>query len=116
MRARSTALPIGRAASLCAVARLGATLLFALTIVWAASPAHAQTVAPPGAASCSGCHVRAGTLSVIVPLFGRPPDDIVVAMRAFRSGERPATVMDRLAKGFTEEETRAIATFVSSKP
>jgi cytochrome subunit of sulfide dehydrogenase len=110
MRVRSTALPTGRAANFCVVACVGAAFLFA------ASPAGAQAAPPPGAASCSGCHVRAGTLSVMVPLFGRQPDEIVAAMRAFRSGERPATVMDRLAKGFTEEETRAIATFVSSQP
>jgi cytochrome c553 len=30
-------------------------------------------------------------------------------MQAFRSGARPATVMDRIAKGFTEDEVRAIA-------
>jgi cytochrome subunit of sulfide dehydrogenase len=88
-----------------------ATLLVAV----AASPAYGQTQAPPGGASCSGCHVRARALSVIVPLSGRTPDEIVAAMKAFRSGERPATVMDRLAKGFTDEETRAIATFVSKQ-
>lgn len=27
----------------------------------------------------------------------------------FRTGERAATVMDRIAKGFTDEEIRAIA-------
>jgi cytochrome subunit of sulfide dehydrogenase len=40
----------------------------------------------------------------------------VAAMQAFRSGQRPATVMDRIAKGFTDEETRAIAAWVSRQP
>ena len=31
------------------------------------------------------------------------------AMLAFRSGQRPATVMDRIAKGFTDDEIKAIA-------
>ena len=35
--------------------------------------------------------------------------DIVAAMTAFRSGEREATVMDRIAKGYSDEEIRAIA-------
>jgi cytochrome c553 len=33
-------------------------------------------------------------------------------MRAFREGTRPATLMDRLAKGFSEAETQAIATWI----
>ena len=41
-----------------------------------------------------------------------PPAEIVAAMQAFRTGERPATVMDRIAKGFTDEETRAIAAWL----
>ena len=35
-------------------------------------------------------------------------------MQAFRAGERPATVMDRIAKGFTDEETRAIAAWLAA--
>jgi sulfide dehydrogenase cytochrome subunit len=37
-------------------------------------------------------------------------------MQAFRTGEREATVTDRIAKGFTDEEARAIAVWVSRKP
>jgi cytochrome c553 len=36
-------------------------------------------------------------------------------MQAFRTGARPATVMDRIAKGFSDEETRAIATWLGQK-
>jgi len=36
-------------------------------------------------------------------------------MQAFRTGQREATVMDRIAKGFTDEETRAIAAWVSQQ-
>jgi cytochrome c553 len=49
----------------------------------------------------------------LAPLRGQAPEDIVAAMQAFRSGQQPATVMDRIAKGFTDEETRAIAAWVS---
>jgi cytochrome c553 len=34
---------------------------------------------------------------------------MVAAMQAYRSGQRPATVMDRIAKGFSDDEIRAIA-------
>src|SRR5215211_2170562 len=72
----------------------------------AAAPAGARSVAPSGATSCSGCH---GPAATVTRLRGRAPEEIVAAMQAFRTGERPATVMDRIAKGFTDEETRAIA-------
>jgi len=37
------------------------------------------------------------------------------AMRAFRTGERAATVMDRIAKGFSEAETAAIAAWYAEQ-
>ena len=37
-------------------------------------------------------------------------------MVAFRSGARPATVMDRIAKGFSEPEAAAIATWFATQP
>jgi sulfide dehydrogenase cytochrome subunit len=32
-------------------------------------------------------------------------------MKAFKSGERPATLMDRIAKGYTDEEIEAMAKY-----
>jgi sulfide dehydrogenase cytochrome subunit len=53
----------------------------------------------------------------VPPLVGRPAGEIVAAMRDFRAGQRPATVMDRIAKGFTEDETAAIAEwYAGQKP
>ena len=71
---------------------------------------------PPGASSCSGCHATARERAAIPPVAGRPAAEIAESMRAFRTGERPATVMDRIAKGFSEEETRAIAVWLSERP
>ena len=66
--------------------------------------------APPGASSCSGCHPVSRTVDTPVHrLIGANPAEIVAAMQGFRSGARPATVMDRIAKGFTDEEIKAIA-------
>jgi sulfide dehydrogenase cytochrome subunit len=68
---------------------------------------------PPGAASCSGCHaVRSGVQSPVPPLNGRNAAEIVGAMAEFRSGARPSTVMDRIAKGFSPEETQAVAAWL----
>jgi cytochrome c553 len=45
----------------------------------------------------------------VPPLVGRHAADIVAQMLAFKSGQKPATVMDRIAKGFTDAEIEAIA-------
>ena len=78
----------------------------------------AQAVeAPPGAMACSGCHPgSAGVETPATRLIGMKSDDILAAMAAYRSGARPATVMDRIAKGFTEPEAAAIANWYATQP
>jgi sulfide dehydrogenase cytochrome subunit len=72
--------------------------------------AAAASIPPPGAASCTGCHAASAKIETNVPrIAGRGAAEIVAAMKAFRSGQKPATVMDRIAKGFTEAEVGAIA-------
>jgi sulfide dehydrogenase cytochrome subunit len=67
-------------------------------------------VPPPGAAACSGCHAASAAVATAVPrLTGRAPAELVAAMQAFKTGAKPATVMDRIAKGFSDEELKAIA-------
>jgi sulfide dehydrogenase cytochrome subunit len=81
----------------------------------AAAPARAAD-APPGASSCSGCHAAKTTVETPVPrLEGRDAAEIVAQMEAFRSGQKQATVMDRLAKGFSEAEIRAIAAWYGAQ-
>ena len=72
--------------------------------------------APAGAMSCSGCHPAHANVDTPVPrLAGQDPAAIVAAMQAFRSGGRPATVMDRIAKGFSDDEIRAIASWLAAQ-
>jgi cytochrome c553 len=89
----------------------------ALLLAFAAAAVQAEpAAAPPGAASCVGCHGAAGRPGGgAIPSFaGWPAEEIAEAMRAYRTGERPATVMDRIARGFTEAESRAIAAWVAA--
>ena len=66
--------------------------------------------APSGAASCSGCHASDTRVETPVPpLVGRPAADITSQMIAFKAGRRPGTIMDRIAKGYSDDEIRAIA-------
>lgn len=66
---------------------------------------------PPGAASCTGCHAQGAGIGV---LQGRPADDIVAQMEAFRSGARPATLMNRIVRGFSPDEVKALATWFAA--
>ncbi|GJD47668.1 Cytochrome subunit of sulfide dehydrogenase [Methylobacterium crusticola] len=47
-------------------------------------------------------------------LAGRSAEEVAGALAAFRSGARPATVMTRIAKGFSEDESRAIADYLAA--
>jgi cytochrome c553 len=49
-------------------------------------------------------------------LAGQDAGVIIAAMQLFRSGQRPATVMDRIAKGFSDEEVKAIAIWFATQP
>jgi cytochrome c553 len=93
-------------------AAVAAAWLFALV-----GGAGAASPAPPsGAAACSGCHATNPKVETRVPrIAGRKPADIVAAMQAFRTGQKPATVMDRIAKGFSDEEMGAIADWLGAQ-
>jgi cytochrome subunit of sulfide dehydrogenase len=91
-------------------AGLPAPVLLAALV--ASAPAWADT--PPGAASCSGCHGPAALGTAIPSLEGRAAADIVAQMQAFRTSQRRATVMGRIAKGFSEDETHAIAEWLAN--
>jgi len=76
----------------------------------------ASSQAPAGAAACSDCHPTSDQAGIPVPrLVGRNPADIVAAMQGFRSGQRQGTIMDRIAKGFSDEEIRAIADWLGAQ-
>jgi sulfide dehydrogenase cytochrome subunit len=72
--------------------------------------------APPGALSCSGCHSPNATDTSTPPrLVGRDPEKTVAALQEFRSGQRAATIMDRVVKGFSPEEIQAIAAWYGAQ-
>jgi sulfide dehydrogenase cytochrome subunit len=86
----------------------GAVLLAALLLTAAGDP-------PPGATSCSGCHAAPGAASGFMPIYGRDAGALDAAMLAFRSSERPSTVMGRIMKGFSTDEIHAISVWVAAQ-
>jgi cytochrome c553 len=81
-----------------------------------ATAVAASAESPVGAASCSGCHpAKPGVESAVPRLTGRNPEGVVAQMQAFRSGQRAATVMDRIAKGYSDAEVEAIAVWYAAQ-
>jgi sulfide dehydrogenase cytochrome subunit len=91
----------------------GCLLCFALATQASAQGASALLIAPAGATSCSGCHGASG--SALPPLVNLTAAQIEDAMTAFSSGAREATLMNRIAKGFSADETRAIAQWIAAQ-
>jgi cytochrome c553 len=88
----------------------------ALGLASIAAVAIASAEPPAGAAACSGCHPSSARVASPVPrLAGRDRAEIVKALQDFRSGARAATVMDRIAKGFTDAEIQAIAAWYAEQ-
>lgn len=59
------------------------------------------------AAGCTGCHASDW-------LSGR--EALFATLLDFKSGRRPATVMQQLSRGYDDEQLRAIADHFSSRP
>jgi sulfide dehydrogenase cytochrome subunit len=77
--------------------------------------------APPTAEmisfSCAGCHgTGGGSAGLTMPsLASQSKTAIVDAMKKFKSGERPSTVMGRIAKGYTDADFNLMAEYFSSQ-
>lgn len=64
------------------------------------------------AAACANCHGPEGRSPGSIPsIAGRPESVLLEQLHAFQSDNPPAntTIMDRLAKGFNDEELTALA-------
>lgn len=94
------------------VSRKGAIMriLLLIGLCLGATGVSAQDV-PVGATTCSGCHGAGSAL----PLDGWTADDIRTAMADYKNGTGPATLMPRLAAGFSDEEIAAIALWIAKE-
>ena len=67
--------------------------------------------------TCAGCHGTNG--SSVGPasptIAGISHDYFIETMEAYKKGERPSTIMTRIAKGYTDEEINLMAGFFSKQ-
>lgn len=69
-------------------------------------------------ASCAACHGTNGQPtkgSLVGALSGRSKTDFVQVMTQYKSGQRPATVMHQIAKGYSDAEIAAMADHFSKQ-
>ncbi len=78
------------------------------------SPAGVRALA----ANCAACHGTNGkpaSGSTLAGLAGKPSGELLTAMTQFKEGKKPATLMHQLAKGYTDEELKALAEYFSKQ-
>ena len=89
-----------------------AALLAAGASAWAQSPNQARGLA----ATCFTCHGNEGRSVGGIPpsLAGQDRNYLLQAMKDFKEGKRPATIMHQHAKGYTDQQLEAIATYFAN--
>ncbi len=95
------------------------SVLFASSIF--VNVAHATTIidrATMLANTCAGCHGTNGiSQGPLTPsIAGLPKSYLSESMHDFASGKRASTVMQRIAKGYTEADIQALSEYFSKLP
>ncbi len=91
--------------------------LFAGALTFSATALAAPPTAEMMSFACAGCHgTNGGSAGMSMPsLASQSKTAIVDAMKKFKSGERPSTVMGRLAKGYSDADFDAMGNFFSKQ-
>jgi len=92
--------------------------LFLVITFYLGSPAGADLPSATMLANtCAGCHGTNG--SSVGPasptIAGISPEYFIESMLAYQSGERPSTIMQRIAKGYSQAEIELMADFFSKQ-
>lgn len=69
------------------------------------------------AATCAACHGTAGhsATKTVEPLAGRPKERLVELLQAFKTGKKPATIMQQISKGYTDQQLETIAGYFAAQ-
>jgi sulfide dehydrogenase cytochrome subunit len=95
---------------------LGLALAASASLAWAKDPQRLRTRAL--AATCAQCHGTDGHAvegEALVRLAGLPKDYILNQLLAFRTGQRPATIMHQITRGYSQEQLDEVATYFAAQ-
>jgi len=91
---------------------VGFVLLASVTTAFPADPNLGRDVA----ANCANCHGTDGRSQGIIPaLAGKDRATLVRQLTEFRDGKRPSTVMQQLAKGYSDAQIEAAAAYFAAQ-
>ena len=91
-------------------------LLTAAGSIQAAEPAAHRPSVERMAHACGGCHGTYGHSIAPTPsIAGKPEEDFVKDMLEFKSGQRVSSIMNRIARAYTEEDITALAQFFKNQ-
>ena len=93
--------------------------LLALSLIAAAMLTSQSAIAGASGATiaytCNGCHGTDGVSKGAAPkLKGMPADYHAKTLKEFKSGTKWSTIMERIAKGYSDEEIEAVAKYYES--
>jgi len=81
----------------------------------AAMPAMAQSMGPTGQAVARNCFICHGTdgkhVGPIPRIAGQKYEYLIDRLTQFRTDKLPGTIMNRIAKGYSEEQLRDVSQF-----
>lgn len=69
------------------------------------------------ASTCASCHGTNGVpLGDVVPgLAGKSKEFIINTMKEFKTGNRDATIMHQIAKGYSDQQIELVATYFAAQ-
>lgn len=82
----------------------------------AATPEEQRLYTRALAATCAQCHGpdgRAVQGEAMIRLAGQSQEYLLTQLLAFRAGQRPATIMHQITKGYSPEQLEAVAKYFS---
>ena len=95
----------------------GGALALALGAFNPVATAQAEEIRTPMIAQgCAGCHGQSGAGMGSVPrIAGYSREAFIAVWESFRNDERPAAIMNRIARGYTDEEVAALADYFAQQ-
>jgi len=97
------------------LATFAATLMVATLIAVGAAMAQEGPTGQAMVQTCYVCHGPEGRSAEGLPALMRGQKEFVVRqMLEFKADRRPATIMNRVAKGYSDEQIAAIADYLAS--
>ncbi len=90
---------------------------FAQSTPAAAAAATSPKVVQSLAATCANCHGTAGvTVGTRLPsIAGQSEAALLAALKGFKDGSRPATVMHQISKGYTDQQLALLASYFAAQ-